>query len=249
MVLLAVCVTTFYMKMDLTVTPLTKTFGYNNICIYWDYSPSREICALFYVFVEVPLVGYSILSMLQRRESYQASLISKAHYYINLATFPIELILILCFRMIFVISAFMDTLGHTAGFYGLQIVLSLVASKNLAYNHAIGRFPFMNYLGLTGSRICGILYVILLIAITIIKIVHTLMIFGGASGLFSGSVARFFDILWMMFAAVLPFFIAYSQIKQTPSIAIRMDLSMKTFHGSSSNFVKVIPDSFHSVSG
>lgn len=62
MVLFAICMHKLFVRgVDMDDTPLVRLFGYNNICIYWDYSPSRELTALFYPLVEFPLLAYVML--------------------------------------------------------------------------------------------------------------------------------------------------------------------------------------------
>ncbi len=43
---------------------LIQKFGYSNICSYWDYSPAREIVAMFYPLFEHSLLIYLVLEFL-----------------------------------------------------------------------------------------------------------------------------------------------------------------------------------------
>jgi hypothetical protein len=59
MVLFAIAMHSLFVRgVDMDDTPLVRLFGYNNICIYWDYTPSRELTALFYPLVEFPLLAF-----------------------------------------------------------------------------------------------------------------------------------------------------------------------------------------------
>ena len=50
---------------DMANTPLVRMLGYNNVCINWDYTPSRELTAMIYPFVEYPLIAYAVLDYIQ----------------------------------------------------------------------------------------------------------------------------------------------------------------------------------------
>ena len=64
MVLISMIVTRVAVDVDMENTPLIEVFGYNNICIYWDYSPAREVAAMIYPTVEFSLLGYLLASHL-----------------------------------------------------------------------------------------------------------------------------------------------------------------------------------------
>lgn len=226
MVLVAMFVTLVVMQKDLTHTPLIEMFGYNNICIFWDYSPAREVAALIYAFVEVPLVGYLFLNFLSIRESWQAGNLSSAMYWVSVVAIPTQMVLCLLFRMIFVIEAFVNVKGHTFPFIGLQLCLALTASVNLMADYGRDLIPFESLVGAKRARVGSILYVVCLLVVTATKITNTLLIFHGSNGLFDPkSKAQTLDFMWMLLAAVCPIGISFYQFKHTPPMYITLDLS------------------------
>jgi len=163
MVLIAVFITKVFVKEDLSVSPLIQMFGYNNICIMWDYEPATSAVAMVYPAVEVPLVLYLLLNFLRVREAYRAGLISRARFGVCCAMFPAELTFILWFRMIFVVKAFVNVQGHTMVFHGLMLALCMVALQNHLYHDSIGK--------LVGPRWISISYLVALYAVTLAKFV------------------------------------------------------------------------------
>ena len=119
---------------NMSDTPLTRTFGYNNVCIYWDYTPSRELTALIYPFVEFPLIAYAVVDYIQIYRDYKLDK-ELPSWFFKLATglLPIKILLLSWFRMVFVNEAFRSTVHHTLPFQGLQIALILVALTNSLY--------------------------------------------------------------------------------------------------------------------
>ena len=102
-----------------------------------DYSPATEVTAMFYPLVEIPLVLYIVLNFLRVRECFRAGQMSVLRYAVIACFLPVEVVLILWFRMIFVVHAFDDVQGHTLGFHGLMIALCLVSVQNYLYHDSI----------------------------------------------------------------------------------------------------------------
>lgn len=46
---------------------LLDVFGFNNICVYWDYRPSREWIGMMYPFVEIFFLSYIVLDFVHLR--------------------------------------------------------------------------------------------------------------------------------------------------------------------------------------
>jgi len=221
MVLVSIFVTKVFVKPDLTDTPLVHTLGYNNICIYFDHSPAREVAAAIYPFVEIPLVAYVILNFLTTREFWQVGRISGALYRVYQLTLPVEFVLAVLFRMVFVIDGFQNIQGHTIGFLGLQLLLCLISTKNLLVDRELGETPGRGLVGQKAARVLAILYVLLLCVSSALKIIHTAALLFTGSGIFdvttSGGVAiaKTLDYMWMVLAAVIPALIAFQQMRST----------------------------------
>ena len=235
MVLLAIIVTSVAVDVDMNTTPLIETFGYNNICIYWDYSPAREIAAMFYPIVEYPLVAYVVLTFLQYKASVEKGLVPTWFYRLSMVIMSVQLVLFAWFRMIFVIEAFGDVVGHTMGFLGLQLGLVLNSLHNAIYNHILGTsldsMAGLQWtrIGTRGTRILFWCYVVLLTVVTTIKLAHTMTLFAGSPFVdtTTPSGARFaqsMDLLWMLLAAVLPLSLAVAQRISEPGLQFEISI-------------------------
>ena len=122
---------------------LKHMFGYNNTCVYWDYSPSREIIAMIYPLFEYSYFIYVVFDYIHLRLAcpHVPGTAQWLQTLGNIVT-PIELLLIAWFRMIFVYTVY-DTkqyegpirgvVGHTMSFFGVQLALILIAFENGTY--------------------------------------------------------------------------------------------------------------------
>ena len=138
--------------------------------------------------------------------------------------------------MVFVLLAYETMRGHTAGFLGLQLVLMMVSCLNVWYivetkaQHSILR-------GQLGTQICGWIYLVLNLAVGLLKFgsdAHLVLGYGypswglipafGGNGIVVGQVV---DFIWMVFNAILPLIISYvrSQSEQPLEISIDMQPS------------------------
>ena len=239
MVIIAMITTRAAVDIDYDDTPLIDMFGYNNICLYWDYSPAREVAAMFYPAVEFPLLGYLLMSHLHVWSSWSQKLVTRRFLLIDRFLVVIEVVLLSWFRMIFVVHATPDTIkGHTYGFLGLQILLCIVALKNFVYFHKLHMSPLAimqkrlgcgQLLGEKGQDIVGGLYVILLILATAFKITFCLTLFAGnpiidpkPEGGSGRKIAQMADMIWMILAAVIPAITAFFQRKHTDKVHIAL---------------------------
>lgn len=136
---------------DVSDTPLITMFGYNNLCVYFDYSPSREVTAMVFPLVEYSLLLYTITSRVHSFGTRQQGLISQRHFRIDMCMMGLQIILLSWFRMIFVVEATVNLPGHTYGFIGLQAMLCMVAVRNWAYFHILGEKPVQNLLNWMGK--------------------------------------------------------------------------------------------------
>ena len=143
---------------------------------------------------------------------------------------PVVFICCSQFRQIFVNIAYERVEWHTAGFLGLQTALLLVALGNSYFIYDTN-IAYESLGGLKGTRTLIVLYLIGNIAISIPKIVATVyIVFLGdgkgpdwyklpsfVPGMVVGKVV---DIIWMLFNAIIPLFIAYYRSKNEVPIKI-----------------------------
>ena len=84
-----------------TQNHLLQTFGFTNICANWDYSPSRELTAMYYPVFEYSLVLYLVMNFYTIRLSYMGGESSKWFWTLTKIFFPFEIILAVWFRKYF----------------------------------------------------------------------------------------------------------------------------------------------------
>lgn len=212
MIVFCMTLTKFFVDPDLVDhSPLIDMFGYNNICIFFDYAPARVATAMFYPFVEIPLLIYIVLNYLRLRETFYEPprLIERWEFVLGSVFFPICFVLALYFRMVFVVEAFDDVIGHTLGFQGLQLSLALVSIQNFIYNKATNNVPFAPWI--------SIVYLASLLLVTAIKMILVWIIFivRFTPTPFTSIFGQFLDVAWMLLAAVVPLGIAFYQRNRT----------------------------------
>ncbi len=148
----------------------------DSICANWDYSPSRELTAMFYPLFEYSLIVYLCLDFLATSVAMKRGEIEKWFWQFSRVLFPICIILCSQFRMIFVCLAYENVQQHTAGFLGLQWALVLVAIHNAGFvwNSKIAYAQLGGPRGgLRNTHIVITVYLICQIAISIAKLYAT----------------------------------------------------------------------------
>jgi hypothetical protein len=207
------------------------------ICTNWDYTPSRELTAMVYPLYEYSLLLYIILDFLVVAISYKKGYLSPRYWNVAKFIFPFLLILCAWFRMIFVVEAYSNVQGHTAGFLGLQIALTTVAILNTAYVlETETSYSFLG--GLKGTRIAAYIYIVGDLIISGTKVyLSAFIVFG--MGLQNGDiyprwaleqatptmvVGQVVDLIWMFFNAILPLFISFLRSKSEPPLKFTIDL-------------------------
>jgi len=130
---LAVFLTRMFVDVDLNHSALIDLMGYNNICVYWDYEPSRSIVALYYPIVEVGLILYCAGHYIRCYLAHLEGQISTSHLYWQTFLSILAVWTGLWFRMIFVEGVLVSPHAHIAGFLSLQACLAFTEISNFAY--------------------------------------------------------------------------------------------------------------------
>jgi len=137
-----------------------------------------------------------------------------------MVTLPIKVVLIAWFRMIFVYQVNMvqpdypdeygpyieGALGHTLGFFGLQLSLILVSLENVLFINLTGvEYPF---LGARGTKVASCIYFVAIVPITLFKIyVAFTALIGNKIDNFE-VVGKTVDHMWMVLIAFMPILFA-----------------------------------------
>lgn len=196
---------------------LEEAFGFGNICTNWDYSPARELTAMYFPLFEYSFAIYLVLDYVVMTFSARKGEIPQWFMHVVSVVTPLCIVLVAFFRMIFVCIAYENVQQHTAGFLGMQIALLLVAVMNVCYI-IVTKQGYPSF-GISPQLATKIAFVYLVIngLVSLVKIYGTVVIVFGKRtpryffwktflGLDLGQVI---DLIWMLMNAILPLIIAY----------------------------------------
>ena len=188
-------------------TALFTTFGYNNLCIMWDFSPAREVAALISPLSEYSMAAYIVLIHIKVRNAHHDGRASQRHLTASSVLTVLNLVLLAWFRMVFVVSPDFSVGGHTAGFLCLQVALCSIATENVAYHTYVSPVvPLEKQLGRKCALTLGASYVGTFILVTLLKMFLT--VYALASSPLSAALGQAVDSAWMVLAVVVPFYVA-----------------------------------------
>ena len=210
-------------------THLEEEFGYPNVCTYWDYSPAREVVGMYFPLFEYSLVMYLLLDFVNTKLSYRRGELPEWYWMLMKIVTPINIILCIWFRMIFIFIAYDEPQLHTCAFLGLQITLISVAITNTLYVLQTGQSYPTIPISKSQTAVIASFYLILNLAISSVKIYATILIVLPGRGpdfykhptFIPGMVlGKLVDTLWMIMNAVIPFGIAYVRMLNEEPITI-----------------------------
>jgi len=208
---------------------LVKTFGYNNICVYFDFDPARTVAAMIWPWAEYVLVIYCVSNALAFYFLFKMGKLTKNQMYVVCTVSPIQALSMVYFRMIFVEQAPEGVGAHTAGFLNLQWGLCFIAMQNHWYNRALGVTPVPKWADLG--------YVVGLFCLTLLKQIVAISSIQGnpiwcvntATCPTGARAAQGIDVTWMIMAAVIPAILAYRARLSHPPLTfyVRSDKGAK----------------------
>jgi len=222
---------------------LVQFFGFGNMCTSWDYHPAREVIAMYFPLFEYFLVMYVVSDYYNTRLSNMRGELPSWYMTIMNIVTPINIILCIWFRMIFVCIAYEQPQGHTAGFLGLQIALMSVSIMNTLYVKCTGQSYQMKCFSLSKSQtaMAANLYIFLNIAISSVKIYATIQIvvngpygpdFYKRPSFIPGMVVgELVDYVWLLMNGLLPVVIAYVRMSNEKPITITLAQNAPIYEG------------------
>jgi hypothetical protein len=206
---------------------------------------------MVYPLFEYTLIIYLVLHFFVDHISYKRGYVSERYWNVAKCIFPVQIVLCAWFRMIFVVLAYDNVRGHTAGFLGLQLALITVAIQNTTY--ILETKPIYPRLGgNNGTRLAAHIYLVGNVTISIIKVYLTSYVVFGLGlttdkekdGVHYGHiypqwalqkvnanmvVGEVVDIIWMFFNAVLPFIISFVRSRYEPGLEFTIGLKPPQF--------------------
>ena len=208
--------TSEFAHVDPTETAIYHLFGFNHSCNLLDHEPSRTVSAMLLPFWEIPFLLYVVFNFLRINDAYREQKIQKYIFVIAAIFFPIEILLTVWFRIVFVWSPEVSFLNHYLPYIGFQLLLFLTAFENVLYFDAIKALPFNN-------RSLAIGYLVVLFTVTALCILFGMSVALGqpildtinnaGQRLFFQSLSDFYFIL----AVPLPLFLSWVEYKRSPN--------------------------------
>ena len=132
-VLTGIFLTRNFSDVNLEETLLVEVFGYNNICVYFDFPPSTYVLPLLWAVTLVALLAYIAAHWLQMRAEVQEGMLTRTVYNVLTSLKSFEAFTLISFSTIFAVHpmGWDHTLYiHTAPFFLLQLGLVSLAMSN-----------------------------------------------------------------------------------------------------------------------
>lgn len=172
---------------------------------------------------------YVVFDHLQLRNDFENGKCPAVVYKTSSSLFWVKIVLIAWFRMIFVCSVFQDPIpmfgyempavvAHTLGFFGMQFALILIAFENVSY--LVYNEKEMWGMSVSVTKIMGIVYLVLLAAVTVLKISWASSIFIFGTPWISAPWPHIFDRTWMLLVALMPIFFSLYGQRTEPTMVV-----------------------------
>lgn len=202
-------IVTNFISFDKDETALVKTFGYNNICLFFDFDPARIVASILHSNTEVLLTVYFLCNGLNFFRAYSFGLVSYHKCKIVVfALVPLQTVGLLWFRTSFVVLSEKNMTGHTMPFLLLQASLASISLQNYWFRQAVCPCSQQHWK-------LHLAYVAMTLGCTMVKVVINIFALSG-SRITSGQVAQFFDVTWMVLVAGIPLGLAYCWRQDAP---------------------------------
>lgn len=140
-VVTGIILTRYFSSVDLDNTLLKEVFGYNNICVYFDYPPSNFVLPFLWAVALVLLLMYIGADWLHMRAEVQQGTMRLGLYRTLSSLKTFEAFTLVSFSTIFAVSpeGWDHTLYiHTAPFFLLQIGMVSLAMSNTLHGIKAG---------------------------------------------------------------------------------------------------------------
>jgi hypothetical protein len=236
-VIVGYLLTTQVAKIDLDDTLLTKVFGYNNICVFFDYPPATFVLPLVWGLCLVAMLGYVLTHHMQIRAECVMGHVSPNMYIVLTAFKTFEAFALIAFSTIFAVSpdGWNSTLYiHTAPFFLLQIGLVSMGMSNTLHGVKSGYWRRLNMPEYFESA--AVTYVVVFAIVVALKIPITINALGHDLWFHRTPAhiefAHTIDRAFLFLAAIVPMLKAVCLIalryNQLEFVHVKIDLTKRT---------------------
>ncbi len=205
-----------YVPIDPHDTAIYQLFGFNHSCNLLDHEPSRTVAAMMLPFWEIPFVLYIIFNFLRIHDAWREGKAPRYSFLVAACFMPVQLLLAVWFRIVFVWSPEISFLAHYLPYVGFQLLLFLIAFENALYFRAVNALPFNN------SSKLAMAYLTLLTVVTALCITFGMSVALGTpildtinnpgERLFFRSLSNLYFVL----AVPVPLMVSWLEMKRSP---------------------------------
>jgi len=232
---------THYTDLDVMNTPLTRVFGYNNVCVNFDFAPSSYALPFLYAITLIFLILFNCVQHeILRAHNNAGRLGQSMHKFLRRSIFFTSFTFIF-FSTIFAVQPELEDedpehitlILHTLPFSVLQVGVTVLAMTIALQDYAMDYWSLLGFNGKVG-KILQIAYIVALAVVITFKIIvaWNAMLnqpWFDQTWIVSSGLAEAFDQAFLFLAAALPpiydaFLIAF-RYEQLPKISIALTTS------------------------
>jgi hypothetical protein len=135
-VITGIVLTRMFADLDIENSLLTEVFGYNNICVYFDYAPSTSVLPFLWAVTLVFLLLYIVVHWIHMRNEVKAGTLTPKLYHTLTSLKIFEALTLISFTTIFAVNPGEPShhdhslIIHTAPFFLLQLGMVSLAMSN-----------------------------------------------------------------------------------------------------------------------
>jgi len=208
MVFTGVILTLNFSGADLSHSPLMSFYGYNNVCIFFDYPPSTYVCPVYWFFVSYLIGRYAVEDTKRLMQLTNVGHSQKALFY------AVNVLLVLSVAFFFVtlsIDPAKDVYSHTIPFVFMIATLPSVW--------------LMHYFQREKPSTLLTAGVGVYMALTVTKLVFDIYALSSGHHM-PPSIAQAVDVLWMICTLSAPFIMPAPVVSSAPVVSKQLTAAL-----------------------
>jgi len=208
MVLTGVILTLKFSGADLSHSPLISFYGYNNVCIFFDYPPSTYVCPVYWFFVSYLIGRYAVEDTKRLMQLTTVGHSQKALFY------AVNVLLVLSVAFFFVtlsIDPAKDVYSHTIPFVFMIATLPSVW--------------LMHYFQREKPSTLLTAGVGVYMALTVTKLVFDIYALSSGHHM-PPSIGQAVDVLWMICTLSAPFIMPAPVVSNAPVVSKQLTAAL-----------------------
>ena len=196
MVLTAAILTITFSGVDIAHSPLVSRFGFNNVCVFFDFPPANYICPVYWFFIAYLVGRYAVedtkrLMRLGNISAGQEALCYGVNVFLVMS--------VALFFLVFSISPTVDLIGHTSPF--MFLIFTMPSVFLMHYFQQEQRSKFLSAA------------ISVYLALSVIKLAFDIYALSSGSHV-DPAMAQTTDILWLVSTVSAPFVMPAPVVKE-----------------------------------